>query len=332
MALHVGRAERKGSMARRKQVLARRTQAERKQERKELGKLRHQVVSEKTEHRYFLHVSRFLTFLMSHGKPYPRTFLSLDSEVSLFIEELWEQGDPQGWASDCLSGLGHFIPACKPHLIGSWRLHAAWSRSELPCRAPPFTPLVLYAVAQQAVANSWTDLAVLLILGFHTFARAGELFQAKVADFVFDKASGTWTLPLSKSGQRMGATESLLLTDPFVVTLLRNFCRGRLPGDRLSSHSPGLLRKRLADTLEQLGLVVPYRWYSVRRGGATHIYRTTNNIAAVCVRGRWNAVKTAKIYISDGVAQLSELTLSPSKQRRLRQLAISCRPDFESCS
>jgi len=202
----------------------------------------------------------------------------------------------------------------------------------LPCRAPPFTPLVLYAVAQQAVANSWTDLAVLLISGFHTFARAGELFQAKVADFVFDKASGTWTLPLSKSGQRMGATESLLLTDPFVVTLLRNFCRGRLPGDRLSSHSPGLLRKRLADTLEQLGLVVPYRWYSVRRGGATHIYRTTNNIAAVCVRGRWNAVKTAKIYISDGVAQLSELTLSPSKQRRLRQLAISCRPDFESSS
>ena len=130
----------------------------------------------------------------------------------------------------------------------------------------------------------------------------------------------------------MGATESLLLTDPFVVTLLRNFCRGRLPGDRLSSHSPGLLRKRLADTLEQLGLVVPYRWYSVHRGGATHIYRTTNNIAAVCVRGRWNAVKTAKIYISDGVAQLSELTLSPSKQRRLRQLAISCRPDSLSLS
>ena len=176
MALHVGRAERKGSMARRKQVLARRTQADRKQERKYLGKQRHQVDSEKTEHRYFLHVSRFLTFLMSHGKPYPRTFLSLDSEVSLFIEELWEQGDPQGWASDCLSGLGHFICACKPHLIGSWHLHAAWSRSELPCRAPPFTPLVLYAVAQQAVANGWTDLAVLLILGFHTFARAGELF------------------------------------------------------------------------------------------------------------------------------------------------------------
>ena len=73
----------------------------------------------------------------------------------------------------------------------------------------------------------------------------------------------------------MGATESLLLTDPFVVTLLRNFCRGRLPGDRLSSHSPGLLRKRLADTLEQLGLVVPYRWYSVCRPPISTVQPTT---------------------------------------------------------
>ena len=179
----------------------------------------------------------------------------------------------------------------------------------MPCRAPPFTLLVLYAVAQHAVASGWTDLAVLLILGFHNFAKAGDLFQAKVGDFVFDKTSGTWTLPLSKSGRRMGATESLLLTDLFVVTLVRNFFHGRLPGDRRSSHGPGLLRKRLAQTLEQLGLVVPYRSYSVRRGGATHIFRTANNIAAVCVRGRWNAVKTAKVYISDGVAQLSELTI-----------------------
>eukprot|EP00438_Fugacium_kawagutii_P032554 Skav201090 [mRNA] locus=scaffold2562:77913:81556:+ [translate_table: standard] len=253
-------------------------------------------------------------------------------EVSLFIEELWECGDPQNWASDCLSGLGHFIPAAKPHLIGSWRLHAAWSRAELPCRAPPFTPLVLYALAHQAVANSWTDIAVLLILGFHTFARAGELFQCKVGDFTFDHRAGTWTLPLSKSGQRAGATESLLITDPFVVTLVKNFCRDKLPGDRLATASPNLLRKRFGLLLEQLGLTYPYRWYSVRRGGATHGYRTTNNIAAICVRGRWNAVKTAKIYICDGVAQLSELTLTPAKQRRLRQLAVACRPDFEQCS
>ena len=319
-------------MPRKRQVLAKRTQAERKAERKTLGKLRHQVVAEKTEERYFTQVSRFLSFLNSNGKPYPRSFLLLDQEVCNFIEELWEQGDPQGWASDCLSGLGHFIPACKPHLIGAWRLHRAWSRAELPCRAPPFTPLIVYAWAQQAVANYWTDVAVLLLLGFHTYARAGELFQAKVGDFVFDQNSGTWTLPLSKSGQRQGATESLLLTDRFVIALLRNFCKQKLPGDRLSSASPGLLRKRLSTLLEQLNLSAPYRWYSVRRGGATHAYRTSNNLQAICVRGRWNALKTARIYICDAVAQLTELTLPVSKQRRCHQLALLCRPDYWKCS
>lgn len=183
-----------------RQVLGKRSRRERQQQRKALGKLRSQVVSPKTEERYLSAVSRFLFFLISQGKGYPQNFLVLDLEVSAFIEELWEQGDPKGWAGDCLSGLGHFIPACKPYLVGSWRLHSAWGRAELPCRAPPFTPLLLYAVAQSAVNHDWVDLAVLLILGFHTFARAGELFQAKAGDFVLGPRPGTWTLPLSKGG------------------------------------------------------------------------------------------------------------------------------------
>ena len=127
-------------MPRQRQVLAKRTRAQRRQERQALGRLKSQVVSPKTEERYLTSVSRFLEFLIAHGKPYPQSFLILDREVSLFIEELWEQGDPKGWAGDCLSGLGHFIPSCKPYLVGAWRLHAAWGRAELPCRAPPFTP------------------------------------------------------------------------------------------------------------------------------------------------------------------------------------------------
>ena len=66
-------------MPRQRQVLAKRTQAERKAERKTLGKLRHQVVAEKTEDRYFTQVSRFLSCLNSHGKSYPRSFFDAGS-------------------------------------------------------------------------------------------------------------------------------------------------------------------------------------------------------------------------------------------------------------
>ena len=181
-------------MPRGKAVLGKRTKEERKAERKALGALRSQVVAPKTESRYLVAVSRFLTFLLSHSKPYPSNFFSLDREVSCFIEELWEDGDPKAYASDTLSGLGHFIPSVKPHLISSWRLHAAWGRSELPARAPPFTVALIYALAQLAFEAGWKDTAVLFVLGFHTFARSGELFSAKAGDFVLSRGKGDMDL------------------------------------------------------------------------------------------------------------------------------------------
>ena len=163
-------------MPRGKAVLGKRTKEERKAERKALGALRSQVVAPKTESRYLVAVSRFLTFLLSHSKPYPTSFFSLDREVSCFIEELWEDGDPKAYASD-LSGLGHFIPSVKPHLISSWRLHAAWGRSELPARAPPFTVALILCPRPVGVRSGMER--HVFVLGFHTFARSGELFSAK---------------------------------------------------------------------------------------------------------------------------------------------------------
>ena len=151
------RSESLGSEASGWRCLGAKLSWERKAERKALGALRSQVVAPKTESRYLVAVSRFLTFLLSHSKPYPTNFFSLDREGSCFIEELWEDGDPKAYASDTLSGLGHFIPSVKPHLISSWRLHAAWGRSELPARAPPFTVALIYALAQLAFEAGWKD-------------------------------------------------------------------------------------------------------------------------------------------------------------------------------
>ena len=86
-----------------------------------------QVFALKTEPRCLQHVSRVLQFLKDHGKSYPRNFTALDFEVSVSIERLWAEGDRKSWASDVVSGLGHFIPAVKPHLIGSWRLYSGYS-------------------------------------------------------------------------------------------------------------------------------------------------------------------------------------------------------------
>jgi hypothetical protein len=48
--------------------------------------------------------------------------------------------------------------------------------------------LLVDALMQAAYTASWVDTAVLLGLGFHTFARSGELFNAPVGDFALSAA------------------------------------------------------------------------------------------------------------------------------------------------
>ena len=115
----------------RRQVLGRRCQVERKRERQALGTLQSLVVAPATRKRYLEAVSRFLAFLKMHGYSYPRCFAVLDGRVSEFIESLWHSGDPKSFASDCLSGLGHFVPQCKKFLGGlletSRELDTCWT-------------------------------------------------------------------------------------------------------------------------------------------------------------------------------------------------------------
>ena len=132
------------------------------------------------------------------------------------------------------------VNGSKKHIHGSWRLHSAWGKAELPARAPPLTLVLVYALAHYCRSKGWTDTLVLLLLGFHTYARTGELFSAKVGDFDIHPTTGmgVWKLPLSKSGQRQGSVESLTINDQWVGLLVHGFCRNKPPGDFLRVASP----------------------------------------------------------------------------------------------
>ena len=116
--------------------------------------------------------------------------------------------------------------------------------------------MIVYALAQRAFERDWSDIAVLLLLGFDRFARTGELFNAKRGDFHFDSSLRrvVWTLPLTKSGQRHGAQESLVVEDSWLVHALFNFMRSHAPGDHLRTISPEGMRHRLKQLFNDLQL------------------------------------------------------------------------------
>ena len=132
-----------------------------------------------------------------------------------------------------------------------------------------------------------------------------------------------------KSGQRIGARESLILDDSWIGGLSRAFLKPLKPGDTLTRASPAVQRLRLKTLLADFNLVGNFRWYSCRRGGATHHFRCTNNMNLICHIGRWGCARTARIYLTDGLACLTDLTSPLSSEWRLQRQALRARPDYE---
>lgn len=312
----------------RRRVISRASREGRAAQRRALGCLRDLSVRPGTAKRYFKAVHLFLHFLALHLYVFPCTYAELDTLLCHYLEFLWADGQPKLYAQDVLSGMSHYLPALRGHYKGAWRLLGSWAKAEMPQRAPPFPQEIVYALAHWAAQQGYADMALLLVLGFHTYARSGELFACRVTDLTLDPASclGTWSLPTSKSAERLGTQEILTITDSWIgLAILAFVSRGprRLLVSAVSAQKQ---RQRLAEGLRSLGLPSCFSWYSVRRGGATHDWQRRRPLSEVQVRGRWSSQRTARIYLDEGLAQLKTLELQPAHLRQLLARARRLRP------
>ena len=123
-------------------------------------------------------------------------------------------------------------------------------------------------------------------------------------------------LGYTKGGVRRNEKESVFTDDPWVVKLLRRQTQKKMKGDYLFAFSTVYMRKTFASLIRKVYLdPTRYKPYSLRRGGATHFFRTTGSMSQVSKRGRWGNEKTARLYVQDGLAELSLLHQSAGAKR-----------------
>ena len=92
---------------------------------------------------------------------------------------------------------------------------------------------------------------------------------------------------------------------PFLVRL-RAWKKSTSP-QQLLCHNSAHWRPKFAECLESLGLTpLSFRPYSIRRGGATYWFGRLGSLDRVVVLGRWQAQRTAWIYINEGMAAIAE--------------------------
>ena len=301
-----------------KVILNRKSRADRKAARAEIGPLKDQVIAESTLKRYEAAVALFYGSLDEQGLQLPADVEGMDVLAAQQIERLWQEGDQRTYAGDLLSGLSHFLPHVRGKLPASWRLFTAWGKTEMPSRAPPLSVDIILAVIGLALQDGEVEAAAVMSMGFHGVLRTQEMAETRTGAIFFNTSKGTAVvnLGLTKGGQRKGVVEHVVLDDANVVRLLAAATQQKQPGDLVCSLGSRKLQVLFRGYISQVGLGhVGYKLYSLRRGGATHWFRVTNSMEATCERGRWQSSRTARIYVNDGLLELLDLNLNPKQQR-----------------
>ena len=110
-------------------------------------------------------------------------------------------------------------------------------------------------------------LAAGIALGFHCFLRTGELFALHCSDVQVGEKGGAVVLQHTKKGMR----DIVSINDPLVLTLVKMRLLHSCAGDWFCDMPAAKARVMFADFLKALELThLGLRWYSLRRGGATH--------------------------------------------------------------
>ena len=291
-----------------------RSQQQRKAVRKNLGKLKDLTVQPRTRQRYEASLQQFYSWLEREGLALPT---QMDNLVSDYLEFLWAEGHGKSEANNALAALQDFDPNLRRKLPGSWRLLKAWSTAEIPNRAPPMTLGILDALCGWSVMQGKPEFGLSLRLAFFGLLRTGELLSLTNRDVYITSPKGpaVISLGLTKSGARQGASESVTIHEASVLPSLYSWKR-RTSASSFSTSKPHAWRKLFNQALEKLQLTeLGLRPYSLRRGGATFFFQHHRSFDKLLLQGRWAAAKTARIYLNEGLAQLSELKVPNSRLR-----------------
>ena len=143
---------------------------------------------------------------------------------------------------------------------------------------------------------------------------------------------GALALPWTKIGQQRGAQEVVTIDEPLVGFWLKRACEGVLNDAQLMTGGPHQFRTFFQQAITTLGLQeLGFKPYSLRRGGATHDFLSHHNVQRTLMRGRWGDVRTGRIYITDGAAQIASLRISP-QVRASMQLYSSLLLEASGCN
>ena len=273
-----------------------------------------------TRRRYRLQLWFFFRWMRRWDWPFPSNAGEMDVAISEFVNSMWLNGDPYGYACDVVSGMGRFLPQCRKKLVVSRQYLRNWSSTLHRKRAFPISSSFLQALVGCALAYEDEISAALLAVGFACMLRTEELLLLCPMNVQFSAPlhQAFITLESTKTSRWKNSAEVVYLSDPSIVRLLYNVCAAGEPSRPIFAGKA----KEFSSVLRSYALRLGFRHprlslYSLRRGGAAWHFATWASYDKTCEAGRWAQIRTARIYIDGAIAEHRPLCLSHSHLERM---------------
>ena len=288
-------------------VLGRRSTAERARARSGIV-LRDSIIKPRTLEQYYRFGKKLLPLFRA-----AKSEQQLDDAICTWIEQAWSKGKPLYHVSTALCGVQFFCPGIRGKIPESWKLFRVWRRLEVPSRAPLMAQEIVFAIAALAIFRGDLVFGALILAAFEGLLRTGEMLSLCGSDLLIRNGQGLIRLANAKTSGRKGVTEVVTLHHPWVLMvqiLLEYLQEKNLKFAKIWQGSPSVFRQRFKEyckffKLQRCG----FRPYSLRRGGATHLFQQSLSYDLVLDKGRWSSVRAAKLYIMDGLSKLPHLSL-----------------------
>lgn len=284
--------------------------------------LKYTGLQQTTIKRYRRNILRFFTWLELSELLMPKTFDLLDVYASEYVNHLYMDDYPLGWASDFVCGIKRFYPQCRLRIPVTVQYFKAWVKSTKRTRAIPLSPEIVMAMASTAFLQRLPRLAALLLVGFLGLLRTGEMVTLCKRQFLILGGGSLAVIMLeeTKTSRRSNFSEHVTIQDPAVVRFLVKVLKPLNPDDKLFSCNHLSLGRHLTALGKFLCLKSPQLTpYGIRRGGATFHFLSHGSYDLTRDLGRWNDQKTAKQYINQPTSDIALHSLGETGTLRVQR-------------
>jgi len=272
----------------------------------------------------------------------------LDQSLSVYAQTLYDWGRPVSELGGILRALTNSYRWLKRQLPHAQSCLRAWE-AERPAQCHrPMPALGLLAGVAVALTWDWPDIALMLLVAFDGCLRPSDFLQLRRRDFrlpsdlasaqseayvVLEASSDGGVVAGPKTRFVAARRQQVKLVDPLLVAALERHWgpRGRDDFIFACAAKKSLVEHRFRVAFDaifrELGFsvrdgigVTPA---SLRAGGATHLYQTTEDLALVRWRGRWTEDSSLEHYVQEMAAAELMSSLTPAVRRRVSALAAA---------